>query len=191
MSATGDQSQLSAHPSAAQPAAQPKTLGPLVATALWTISPELLIALDDQFGEPIDTYVNGSQVWLRTDGANGETIEYRLHPVGGYVRPKGVATDQVFSSCALACAQGTEPPAPIGSLWEGLEAFVAFDDEGPIASDVLASIGLRTIGIECSAHGMVDHEGIAQRWEKSTRATSIVGELMEQLDVRGADGKVL
>lgn len=172
MSASSDQS---GEPS------KPKTLGPLVATALWKITPELLVALDDRFGEPIDTYVNGSQVWLRTDGPNEETIEYRLHPIGGYVKPKGVATDQVFASCALACAQQTEPPAPIDTLWEGLEAFIAFDDEGPLSSAVLADVGAGTIGIECTAHGMVDHEGIAQRWEKSVRATSIVSELIEQL----------
>ncbi len=157
------------------------SLTPLVPTVVWKISAELLIALDDRFGEPLDSYVNGSQVWLRTDGANGETIEYRLHPVGGYVRPAGVATDQVFSQSALACAQNESPPAPIEALWGGLEAFLAFDDEGPFEPDLLASIGRQHVGLEPTAWGRVDHEGIAMRWEKSVRTTSIVDELLEQL----------
>jgi hypothetical protein len=154
---------------------------PLVATVVWRISAQLLVALDDRFGEPVDSYVNGSQVWLRTDGVNDETIEYRLHPVGGYVRPKGLSTDQVFSHTALACAQNEAAVAPIETLWDGLEAFVAFDDEGPLTPDVLADIGRAQLGIEPTAWGMVDHEGIALRWEKSVRTTSIMGELLEQL----------
>ncbi len=153
----------------------------LVATAVWAFSKELIIALDDRFGEPLDSYVNGSQVWLRTDGPKDETIEYRLHPVGGYTKPQGVPTDQVLSQTALACAEGTEPPAPPESLWGGLEAFVAFDDEGPLTPDALAAIGREHLGIEATAKGMVDHEGIAQRWERSARATSIVDELLAQL----------
>jgi hypothetical protein len=158
-----------------------KTYGPLVATAVWVISPELLIALDEQFGEPVDSYVNGSQVWLRTDGPNAETIEYRLHPVGGYVKPKGVPTDQIFSKTALACAKGEEPPAAPAELWGGLEAFIAFDDEGPLSPLRLSEIGLANLSIAATVWGMVDHEGIALRWEKSVRATSIVDELLAQL----------
>src|SRR5688500_7847621 len=35
----------------------------LVPTCVWRISPALVIALDERFGEPVDAYVNGSQVW--------------------------------------------------------------------------------------------------------------------------------
>jgi hypothetical protein len=153
----------------------------LVSTVVWKISPELLIALDDRFGEPLDSYVNGSQVWLRTDGPNAETIEYRMHPVGGYERPSGMQTDQVFSNIALSVAQEENPVVPIELLWDGLEAFVAFDDEGPLAPTALADIGRVQLGLEPTAWGMVDHEGIALRWEKSGRATSIMGELLGQL----------
>ena len=41
---------------------------PRVATTVWTISPELVLALDEQLGLPVDSYVNGSQTWLVEDG---------------------------------------------------------------------------------------------------------------------------
>ena len=59
----------------------------LVAAAVWQARPEVIVALDDRFGEPVDAYVNGSQVWLREDGPGGMVLEWRLHPVAGYRRP--------------------------------------------------------------------------------------------------------
>jgi hypothetical protein len=32
-----------------------------VPACVWRISPELVVALDSALGEPVDTYVNGSQ----------------------------------------------------------------------------------------------------------------------------------
>src|SRR6185503_17792131 len=60
---------------------------PRVATAVWTISPDLVLALDAQLGLPVDSYVNGSQTWL----VDGEPVplEWRLHPVAGYRAPAG------------------------------------------------------------------------------------------------------
>jgi hypothetical protein len=154
---------------------------PLVASALWLVSSELIVALDEHFGEPIDSYVNGSQVWLRTDGPNDITIEYRLHPIGGYERPKGLRTDEMFAKTALAIATGEGPEAAFVSLWEGLEAFVAFADEGPLTPLQLAEIGTHNLGLQPSLFGQVDHEGIAQRWQQSDRLTSIVSELKAQM----------
>jgi hypothetical protein len=152
-----------------------------VSCALWAISSELIVTLDERFGEPVDTYVNGSQVWLRSDGPNDVTLEYRLHPIGGYIKPKGVQTDQVLAVIALALAQGEEPIAGFDTLWEGLEVFVAFDDEGPLAAAELARIGEEQLGITATAFGEVDHESVAVRWQQSERQTSIVSELMSQL----------
>lgn len=151
----------------------------LVPTTVWKATPELIVALDERFGEPVDAYVNGSQVWLRDDGPNGVTIEWRLHPVAGYVRPKSVGTYEVFSSAALAFARGTTPPAPLDRLWDGLEAFAAYDDE--IEPAMLAQCATAALGLPPDASGLADHEGIGVRWERSGRKTSIVGELLAQL----------
>src|ERR1700674_4861168 len=101
---------------------------PVTPTCVWLATPELIVALDDRFGEPVDAYVNGSQVWLRDDGPGGVTLEWRLHPVAGYRRPDGIGTYEVFATVALALATGGIPPAPAEGLWEGLEAFPAYGD---------------------------------------------------------------
>lgn len=151
----------------------------LVPTALWRARPEVIVALDDRFGEPVDAYVNGSQVWLRDDGPGGITLEWRLHPVGGYRRPDGIGTYELFPATALALATGAAPPAPLGELWEGLEVFPAYSDE--TEPHPLAAAAAEALGIAPDASGLVDHETIADAWERSGRGTSIVGELFAQL----------
>ena len=151
----------------------------LVPTVVWLITPHLIITLDERFGEPVDTYVNGSQVWLREDGPAGEVIEWRLHPVPGYERPRRATTEGLFESCALALASGEPPLAPIETLWEGLEAFIAYDDELEPAE--LLNCTVSALGIAADAWGVADHEGIAVRWADSQRRTSIVGDLLKEL----------
>src|SRR2546430_17200612 len=50
------------------------------ASAVWRSSPELVLALDEQFGPPVDSYVNGSQTWLLDNGPGGVALEWRLYP---------------------------------------------------------------------------------------------------------------
>lgn len=151
----------------------------LTPACVWRITPELVVALDDRFGEPLDAYVNGSQVWLRDDGPAGITLEWRLHPVPGYRRPATLATDEVFPSIALAVARGDEPDAPVEALWDGLEVFAAHGDEvEPVALAVAATAAL---GIAPEAAGLVDHDRIGDDWERTDGAVSIVGALLDQL----------
>lgn len=147
---------------------------------MWRATPELVIALDDRFGEPLDAYVNGSQVWHRDDGPGGTTLEWRLHPVAGYRRPPGVDTYEVFAATALALATGTTPPAPLESLWDGLEAFAAYDDE--VEPATLATAVMETLGIPPDAAGLVDHRRIGDQWEHSGGRISIIHALLDQLD---------
>ena len=151
----------------------------LVATAVWRATPDLIVALDDRFGEPVDAYVNGSQVWLREDGPNGMTLEWRLHPVSGYRRPDGVGTYEVFSATALALGTGAEPPAPLDRLWDGLEVFAAYGDE--VEPRPLVTAAVESLGIEPDASGLVDHEVIADEWERAGGGVSIVTALLGQL----------
>jgi hypothetical protein len=151
----------------------------LTPTCVWRASPELIVALDVRFGEPVDAYVNGSQVWLRDDGPGGIALEWRLHPVASYKRPGGVDTYEVFSTVAAALADGAEPPAPLEQLWDGLEAFAAYGEE--VEPATLAAAATDALDIAPDAAGLVDHQAIADRWERSKGATSIVAELLEQL----------
>lgn len=151
----------------------------LVPTCVWKASAELLLALDERFGEPVDTYVNGSQVWLRDDGPGGVTLEWRLHPVAGYRRPPGLATEEVFDVVTAALATGERPPVPLDRLWEGLEAFAAYDDE--VEPATLAAACTESLGRAPDGAGVVDHDVIGDEWERSGGATSIVAALLKQL----------
>jgi hypothetical protein len=146
----------------------------------------LIIALDDRFGEPIDSYVNGSQVWLRDDGPDEAVFEWRLHPVAGYLRPKGMATEEVFGDVALALATEAPLPVPLDQLWDGLECFPAFGAD--IEPATLATAAVQALGITPDASGLVDHESIADKWERTRGATSIVAELLLQLEAPAPNG---
>jgi len=146
---------------------------------VWRASPSVILALDDRFGEPVDAYVNGSQVWLRDDGPGGIALEWRLHPVAGFRRPAGVDTYELFSAVGLALATGDTPPAPFEQLWEGLEAFAAYGDE--TEPSLLRSAAVDALGPEPDACGLVDHTAIGDEWERTGGKTSVVQALLSQL----------
>lgn len=148
-------------------------------TCVWRISPALVVALDQRFGEPVDAYVNGSQVWLRDDGPGGIAIEWRLHPVAGYKRPPGLATDDVFPATALAIGMGDEPPAPPEGLWDGLEAFPAYGEE--VEPATLAAAATESLGLAPDAAGLADHRSIGDEWERTGGKVSIIAALLQQL----------
>lgn len=155
-------------------------------TCLWRATPDIVVALDDRFGEPTDAYVNGSQVWLRDDGPGGITIEWRLHPVAGYRRPAKVGTYEVFATVALALAGSGELPAQLDRLWDGLEAFPAYEDE--VEPAPLCRAVTEALGIAPDAAGLVDHRPVADQWERSRGATSIVRALFDQLEAHQLEG---
>jgi hypothetical protein len=148
-------------------------------TCVWRIRPEVVVALDERFGEPLDAYVNGSQTWLRDDGPGDTTIEWRLHPVPGFRRPPGIGIYELFPSVALALETGGTPPAPPESLWEGLEAFLADGDE--IEPAPLAAACAAALGIGPDACGLADHGAIGDEWERSGGRSSIIDALFGQL----------
>lgn len=141
-------------------------------TTVWRISNELVQAIDEQFGDPVDSYVNGSQTWLLENGPGEMTLEWRLHPVPGYERPRGVETADVFRKAA----DGALDPV---ALWDGLEAFAAYDDDVEI--DALTDAVTAALGMAPDAAGGVDHEAIGDEWEASDRTISIVDRLFSQL----------
>ncbi len=154
----------------------PPVLSP---TCVWRISDDLVVALDQRFGEPTDAYVNGSQVWLRDDGPGGWAVEWRLHPVAGFRRPAAVDTYDLFPAVALALLSGAVPPAPPASLWDGLEAFPAHGDE--IEPVPLHALTGDVLGIAPDACGLIDHEAIGDAWERAGGNLSIVDRLIAGL----------
>ena len=68
---------------------------------------------------------------------------------------------------------------PPNALWDGLEAFPAYDDE--VEPAPLAAALADALGIEPDAHGLVDHERVGDEWEQSRGTVSIVDALLSQL----------
>ena len=152
-------------------------------TCVWRISDELVAALDGRFGDPVDAYVNGSQTWLLENGPGGIVLEWRLHPVPGYERPPAVGTYDVFPTIAARIVAGEEPPFPAASLWDGLEAFAAYDDEPEPA--LLRAAAVEALGLEPDAVGLVDHQAIGDDWERTGGKVSVVDALLRQLATDG------
>lgn len=156
---------------------------PLPTVAVWRCTRALIVALDAQLGEPTDTYVNGSQVWLRDDGPGEVTLEWRLHPVGGYRRPPATSTTNVFRRIATGLAQPAADEAVAiaapESLWGGLEVFSAYEE--PLGAEELRACCVTLLGIEPDAVGTVDHDPIADEWERTAGASDIFSALMAQL----------
>lgn len=165
----------------------------LTPSAVWRIRPEIVAALEEQFGEPVDSYVNGSQVWLFDHGPNDVTLEWRLHPTAGYRQPEGLSTYELWETVAASLVAGTDASAlklgdeerSLESLWEGLECFPAYQEEGADAVEpaTLSTQATELLGVAPDRHGLVDHERIGTAWEKARGGVSIVDLLFEQLEV--------
>ena len=55
---------------------------------------DLLKHLSEVHGEPIDSYWNGSHTWFTEP--DGVLIEWRLHPVSGFVMPEASRPEELF-----------------------------------------------------------------------------------------------
>ena len=146
---------------------------PRVSTTVWKISPELVRALDEQLGTPVDSYLNGSQTWLvAIPGQSDVTLEFRLHPVAGYQIPAGLTHSDVWEHAVDGNLESA-------SLWDGLECFAAYGDE--IEPPALAAAATALLGRAPDYAGLVDHTTIGDAWERAQGKTSIVTLLVEQL----------
>ena len=154
-----------------------------IATVVWRISSELVLAIDDHLGPPVDSYVNGSQTWF-----TGEPVlEWRLHPVAGYQAPAGVSPYDLWELVVDAIAGGADPaaipmdsgPVALSGLWDGLECFPAYGDElEPVA---VVRRCRETLSRDPDSSGLVDHDAIGDEWEASHGTVSVIELLTRQL----------
>ncbi len=161
----------------------------LVTTSLWPTTPELLLALDERLGSPVDSYVNGSQTGLAPadPGTDEPVLEWRLHPVTSYRPPAGISHYEIWETVVAELAAGSDPDAlPLGderrsltSLWDGLEVYTAFGDE--LEPATLARTAADRLGVAPEDAGLVDHEAVADAWERARGEVSIVQLLRRQL----------
>jgi hypothetical protein len=161
---------------------------PRTATAVWRISPALVLALDERLGLPVDSYVNGTQTWLVEAESPEATFEWRLHPTAGFRAPTGVSHydlwEQVVTILSTGAAEdaltlGSEPRT-LRSLWDGVECYVPYGDD--LEPAVLAQAATDRLGIAPDAVGLVDHDRIGAEWERASGSVSIVEMLLAELN---------
>lgn len=145
----------------------------LTPTSVWRITRELVHALDEQLGPPLDRYVNGTQTWLTLDDPTDATLEWRLHPVASFARPEGVSHEELWEA---VLDDDVEEPA---GLWDGLECFPAYGEE--LEPATLGRAVTERLGIAPDATGLVDHERIGKAWERARGELSLVASLLEEL----------
>lgn len=167
----------------------------LVPTAVWNLTPELVLVLEEHLGPPVDSYVNGSQTWLvgdeperlASENVDELIIEFRMHPVAGYRLPPKFSHYDVWETVITQLTQGVDPQAlrlgtevrPLSGLWDGLEAFPAYGDE--IEPARLANVVTTALALAPDRSGLVDHQAIGDEWERANGKVSIVALLIDQL----------
>jgi len=157
-------------------------------TTVWKLDPPLVLLLDERLGQPVDSYVNGAQTWLIDVGEI--TLEWRLHPVAGYVTPAPLSHYDVWESTVTALTNGADAHAlrlgdetrPLTSLWDGLECFAAYGEE--IEPAPLAQAATDALERAPDASGLVDHDHIGTVWEQTNGTVSIVDMLLAELRTR-------
>lgn len=147
------------------------------ATAVWRIRPEIVSALAERLGEPVDRYVNGSHTWF-TETLGGIALEWRLHPVAAYVKPKGLTHNDIWDVVLETLISGDGRLRP-EAVWDGLECFPAYGED--IEPATLAAAASDELGLLPDAAGLVDHGSIGDEWERTRGAASIVDLLLRQL----------
>ena len=176
----------------------------LTPSVVWRATPELLGALDEHLGPPVDSYVNGTQVWLTPEPAStppargsdldpDATLEWRLHPSAGFRIPEGCSHHDLWdeAQAAIAALVDAHPAGggdtltigrerrTVTSLWDGLECFPAYGDE--LEPAALRARARSLVPVEPTASGLVDHARIGKAWERSGGDVSIVDMLLEEL----------
>lgn len=155
----------------------------LIATCVWTVTPELLVALHTRLGPPAHAYDNGSQSWLRDDGPNGVLVEWRLHPHAELVRTGRPSGYHLFPAVAGALARGDAPELDPRAVWSGLEAAPAFAD--PVTADALAGRLGAVLGLLPDAWGPLDRDALARSWEESLGDLDVVAWAVDRLTTAG------
>ena len=135
--------------------------------------PNICKILHGTFGEPVDSYWNGSHTWFEEpDLLHNTRIEWRLHPVSGFDMPKASRPEELFEMII-------EGSMDVEHYIEGLEVFPV--DENEITIEEFKKYVFERINIEADFSGFIDHESIANEYEKSNGDVSITSLIAAQL----------
>ncbi len=153
---------------------------------------DLVLALEAAYGPPIDSYLNGWQVWLEPSGlrdADDEPIEFehRLHPPAGFEQPAGLSHHDLWDEVVTQLADGAEvlelgaEQRRLEEVWRLLEVYPAFGHElrpDQVRSEVEAALGRPALGA-----GHVDHGRLGSRWKRTSGRFDLAGALLDELGI--------
>lgn len=161
-------------------------------TCVFAVDAELIEALERAYGPPIDSYLNGWQVWIEPtpllDEEGDEVqLEYRLHTPAGFSQPEGVSHHDLWDVVVEQLAAGAEvlelgeDERRVRDLWVLLEVYPAFGDD--ITPDDIAAVVAEDLGREPIAVGQVDHGRLGAVWKRTKGRFDLAGALLDELGV--------
>lgn len=177
--------------------------------AVFAVDGELLLRLEAAFGPPLDSYLNGWQVWLEEvtednlpDGVPAPvdevTLEFRLHPPVGFEQPQGLSHhdlwDEVAVPLADARAEGEPFPASLelgtetrrlAEVWTLLEVFPAYGED--VTPDLVRMWAQSWLGRVALGVGRVDHAILGGRWKREGNRFDLTGAIRRSLGLDGGD----
>ncbi len=162
-------------------------------TCVFAVDEGLIVALEAVYGPPIDSYLNGWQVWVEPvgpPGADGEPIEleHKLHTPEGFTQPDGLSHHDLWDEVVQQVADGARilelgtDRRRLHEVWTLLEVYPAFG--APISAEALRTAAEAALGRPALAAGTVDHAGLGARWKRTKGRFDLPGALLEQLGVR-------
>lgn len=167
-------------------------------TCLFAVDAELVTTLERVYGPPIDSYLNGWQVWvepceLLDEEGEEVQLELRLHTPAGFSQPEGISHHDLWDAVIEQLVTGAEAlelgdeTRRLDELWVLLEVYPAFGDE--VAPDELARVVTADLGRPPLAAGQVDHGRLGAAWKRTKGRFDLAGALLDELGVT-LDGDV-
>jgi hypothetical protein len=161
-------------------------------TCVFPVDADLIRALEAALGPPIDSYLNGWQVWIEPSdltGADGEPVEleFRLHPPTGFEQPGGLSHHDLWDRVVEQLSEDAAPlrlgeeERALRDVWVILEVYPAFGE--PVSVDDLRRSAEQILGTPALASGRVDHGRLGARWKRSKGRFDLVGALLDDLGV--------
>ncbi|MGH3440778.1 MAG: hypothetical protein ACRDUY_01785 [Nitriliruptorales bacterium] len=159
-------------------------------TCVFGCDAELVLQLERELGPPIDSYLNGWQVWVQPAPAAPEVeLEWRLHPPHGFSQPRGLDHHDLWDTVVEQLVAGAdvlrlgEEERRLDEVWFLLEVYAPFGDE--LLPDELRAVVEEALDRPATAAGEVDHRTLGARWKRTKRDFDLPGALLAQLGVDG------
>lgn len=171
--------------------------------AVFGVDPEVLLRLEAAFGPPLDSYLNGWQVWLEEvtedslpDGVpapvDDVTLEFRLHPPVGFEQPDGLSHHDLWDEVVVPFAEARADDAPLpdrltlgteqrglDQVWVLLEVFPAYAED--VTPDLVRMWSQAWLGRMALGVGRVDHATLGGRWKREGNRFDLVGAIRDSL----------